>query len=184
MDKRVKISVKEKANIVRAILAGRESANSAAIKMGVHKKNIQCWLGLYKHHGIAGLRDKPGRYSGRFKIQVITHMLKNHLSLIQTAAFFGIPSDYTLRNWYKIYEREGKTGLLEERRGRKRSIMSRKPKKDKPTSTGSIEERLAALQSENEYLRAENAFLKKVKALVQEEKAAQKQSKQQKPSKN
>src|ERR1700722_14105387 len=183
MDKRVKYSLKEKTSVVRAILSGRETTHSAAVKLGAHKKTIQCWLGLYKHHGIAGLKDRPGSYSGKFKIEVITYMLKNHLSLIQTAVLFGISTDYTLRYWVKIYEREGKAGLLQERRGSKRSTMSKKPKKVKPKSTDSTEERLAALQSENEFLRAENAFLKKVEALIQEEKAAQEENKQQKPSK-
>jgi transposase len=101
-------------------------------------------------------------------------MLKNQLSLIETAALFGIPTDSTVRCWVKKYEQQGNTGLLQDRGGRKRSIMGKKPKKVKKTSTDSIEERLAALESENEYLRAENAFLKKMGALIQEQKAAQK----------
>jgi transposase len=184
MDKRMKYSLKEKMLVVRSILSGRESVNSAAIKKGAHRKTIQCWVSLYKYHGKAGLKDKPGYYSERFKMKVINHMLKNHLSLIETAAFFGIPTDYTVRNWFKRYEQEGQRGLLQKRRGRKRSMMSKKPRKGKQTSTGTVEERLAALQAENEYLRAENAFLKKLDALVQEQKAAQKQSRQQKPSRN
>jgi len=162
MDKRVKYSFKEKLLVVRSILSGQESANSAAIKKGAHRKTIQGWVSLYKHHGKAGLKDKPRNdYSEGFKLKVITHMLKNHLSLIETAAFFGIPTDYTVRCWANRYEKEGPQGLLRKKRGRKRSIMSKKPKKAKLPPTGSVEDRLAALQAENEYLRAENAFLKK-----------------------
>jgi transposase len=184
MDKRVKYSQQEKLSVIHSILAGRESIISAARKIGGHKKSIQRWLGLYRHYGAAGLKTRHGSYTAKFKTQVVKHMLNNHLSLLETAAYFGIPNEQAVGRWLKWYEAEGKAGLHREHRGRKKSLMGRKPKKKGNIPAKSIDEQLAALQSENEYLRAENAFLKKLDALILEEKTAKKQSRQQKPSKN
>lgn len=184
MDKRVKFSLKQKLNAVRSILAGHDSTRSAAKKIGGDDKTVRRWVNCYKHHGTNGLKQRQGSYDGLFKIRVIRYMLKNRLSLIKAAAIFGIPQDDTVGRWLKIYERLGTSGLLVDGRGRKNSIMARKPKSGTSVSAKTAEEQLAALQAENEYLKAENAFLKKLDALIQEEKAAKKQSRQQKPSKN
>jgi len=184
MKKKIKYSLKQKLSAVQSVLGGKESVSSAARKIGSPRKPVQRWIGLYKHHGAAGLRKRPGKYTAEFKGQVIGHMLENHLSLTETAAFFGMPNDTTVGSWFKQYEKTGKTGFLRKNCGKKKLMMTKKPKDNKQPSGNSAEERLAALQAENEYLRAENAFLKKLEALVQEEKAARKQNKQQKPSKN
>lgn len=184
MKKRIKYSLKQKLSAARSVLGGKESVSSAARKIGSHTKLVQRWIGLYKHHGAAGLSKRRRSYTAAFKGQVIGHMLKNHLSLTETAAFFGIPNDNTVGSWFKQYQKTGKTGFFTKKHGKKKLMMTKKPKENKPPSGNSAEERLAALQAENEYLRAENAFLKKLEALVQEEKAARKQNKRQKPSKN
>jgi len=184
MDKRIKYSFKQKLSAVRAVVSGQASCRSAAGKIGGDEKTVRRWVGLYQQYGSAGLKLRPGGYAGEFKVKVIRYMLKKHLSLIQTAVIFGIPNDHTVWRWLNTYECHGAAGLLKETRGRKKSIMAKKPKKSNTIALGSIDEKLAALQAENEYLRAENAFLKKLDALVQEEKAAKAQNKQQKPSKN
>lgn len=184
MDKRIKFSFKQKLIAARSVIAGQDSARSAARKINGNEKTVRRWVNCYKQYGKKGLRVRNGSYDGSFKVEVIRYMLKNHLSLIQTAAVFGVPQDDTVGRWLKVYERLGTAGLRKETRGRKPLIMGKKPKKSNHLSAKTTEEQLAALQSENEYLRAENAFLKKLKALIQEEKAAKKQSRQQKPSGN
>lgn len=184
MDKRIKYSFKQKLSAVLSVLGSKSSFYSAARKIGGNEKSVRRWVNLYKHFGKEGLRFRHGSYSGQFKIDAINHMLKNHLSLTQTAAFFGIPKDDTVGRWFKKYESQGARGLLEETRGRKKSSMSKKPKRTNKISSIPIDEKLAALQSEVEWLRAENAFLKKLDALIQEEKNAKAHSKRQKPSKN
>jgi transposase len=184
MDKRIKYSFKKKLSLVLAIRAGKISMRAGARKIGGDPKTVRRWIGLYQHYGSAGLKFRHGTYTSKFKIQVVRHMLKNHLSLIQTAAFFGVPNEQTVARWLNKHEREGIAGLLKNTDGRKKSLMPKKPKSNNKISSASPEAQLAALQAENEYLRAENAFLKKLDALIQEEKAAKKQSKQQKLSKN
>jgi transposase len=112
-------------------------------------------------------------------------MLKNNLSLIQTAVFFAIPQDSAVGRWLRIYQRYGREGLLKEARGRKKSLMAKKThKKKKSTIADQSAEKVAAMQKELEYLRAENAFLKKLDALIQQEESAKAQAKRPKPSRN
>jgi len=183
MDKRVKFSYKRKLKAVQAVVSGHDSSESVAQKIGSQKTTVQRWVNLYNLHGTAGLNLRHGSYSGEFKVHVIRDLIKNNLSLRQAAAIFGIPKDHTVGKWLQKYEREGVSSLLKETRGRKKIKMAENLKKQSKSSI-SKDEKLAALESEVEYLRAENAFLKKLDALIQEEKAAKAQSKRPKPSKN
>lgn len=185
MNRKVKYNLEEKLAIVRAVNRGQHSCGSAAKQLGTNLTTVRRWVNLYKHHGKKGLKSGHRGYNGVFKLKVIRCMLKNHLSLMETSARFGIPQDCTVAKWLAKYQTQGIEGLLKETRGRKRSVMSKKSKKKTDsTSSGSEEKTLAALKAEVEYLRAENAFLKKLDALIQEEEAAKTQGKQQKPSGN
>ncbi|MBO9660925.1 MAG: hypothetical protein J7527_19030, partial [Chitinophagaceae bacterium] len=87
--------------------------------------------------------------------------------------------------WRQTFERFGPLGLLQETRGRKKTLMPKKKPAKKDTSTSDTSAaKLASLQKEVEYLRAENAFLKKLDALIQQEEVAKAQSKQPKSSRN
>lgn len=186
MDKRVKFTLKQRLWAVRSVTKGLESCRSMSKKLQCSKSTVQQWLAHYRDHGAMGLSLRNGSYEGSFKVRVIEYMLKNGLSLMQTAAFFSIPNIYVVSRWRQLYERQGASALLKETRGRKKTLMPKKQKSTKKASSGteSSAEHLAALQKEVEYLRAENAFLKKLEALVQQEEAAKAQSKQQKPSRN
>lgn len=178
----MKYSIKEKLRAVKSVLSGKETALSAGRKLDAGETTVRRWVNHYRERGVAGLKLHNGSYDGNFKVRVIQYMLKNHLSCMQTAIQFGIPGDWTVSKWLTRYKVEGAKGLIKEGRGRKRSIMAKKPKKVKKKTTGSVEDRLTALQAENEYLRAENAFLKKLDALIQEDQSAP--NKRQKPSGN
>jgi transposase len=117
----------------------------------------------YELHGVEGLILKHRIYTGDFKQHVIEYMHVNHLSVFETAVLFGIPSDTTVGEWERIYCEEGSTALYRDSRGRKRTMSSDKPKKQK-AKNGADEDLLA----EVERLRMENAYLKKLNALVQE----------------
>jgi transposase len=184
MDKRVKFSIKQKVSVVESILSGRQTIRGAARELGCHKSGVQRWLEQYRQHGRQGFKLRNGGYVGRFKVKVVEYYLKNGLSLKQTASYFKIPGEGIIGNWIKIYERLGAEGLLKETRGRKRSIMARKPKKKEMISNDPVAQKLAQMQEELEYLRAENAFLKKLSALVQQEEAAKAQARRPKSSGN
>jgi transposase len=185
MDKRIKYNFKQQQSSVRSVLEDHEPVMSVARRLGCSKKTVQRWIKLYLQHGVSGLQLRPGSYTGAFKLKVIRHMLKNRLSISEVAAIFGVPNDSTVGRWFILYEKQGTKGLLEvKRRGRKKLMKSRKIKKSKDKAADAAEQRLAALQAENEYLHAENAFLKKLKALIEEEEAVKARSRQPKPSKD
>jgi len=187
MNRNSKFSLKQKLLAVRSIISGKESALSAGLKIGAHKETVRLWAKHYQATGISGLKLRNGSYTSTFKLQVVKHVLKNKLSLVEAAVLFEIPKGYTILQWLKKYESCGEVGLLKQNRGRKKLLMAKKPdnstKQRKKPGTFT-ESQLAALQAENEYLRAENALLKKLDALIQEEKAAKLQNKQQRPSKD
>lgn len=184
MGKSLKISLKSKKSAVLSVQSGRETCVSAAKKLGCHRSTVQNWMVLYRHHGLKGLSLPVRTYSAAFKIEVIDHLLKNRLSLMRTAAYFGIPGGSVVAGWKKIYDRDGYWGFQKQRSTRKKTVMAKKKTKKDSTSDDAATKKLAALQKEVEYLRAENAFLKKLDALIQEEEAAKAKNRQHKSSGN
>ena len=184
MDKRVKYSIKQKRATVRSILSGERSIKGAARALGCHKSAVQRWVEQYKQYGIEGFNFRNGHYDSRFKLEVVRYYLQKGLSLNQTAGYFKIPNEGIISQWVKIYERSGAIGLSSKPRGRKRSIMARKPAKKETLSKDPATQKLAEMQKELDYLRAENAFLKKLNALVQQEEAARAQARRPKSSGN
>lgn len=183
MDQRIKYSIKQKQAVVRSILSGQRSIKGAARELGCHKSGVQRWLEQYKQAGVKGFRIRNGHYEGRFKVLVVRYYLEKGLSLNQTAGHFNIPNASVICQWLRAYERFGASGLSRTR-GRKRSIMTRKPRKKENTPADPAAQKVAEMQKELDYLRAENAFLKKLRALVQQKEAAKAQARRPKSSGN
>lgn len=100
------------------------------------------------------------KYPGKFKIKVVEHMLKEHLSYGETGRIYEI-RDNRVRLWERIYLEEGPEGLKIERRGKgSKGGPGRPPKLDAQVE--------ADLLAEVQRLRMENDYLKKLNALVQE----------------
>lgn len=158
-----KYSYQEKLEAVLRVVDEEMTYSDSARILGVDKSKLRLWTTLYKQHGPEGLIMKHGTYNGDFKISVIEYMHDNHLSLRQTAAKFGIPSDTTVGKWERIYYEEGPQALYQEHRGRKTKMNSNNANKKKINKK--VEEDLIA---ENQRLRMENEYLKKLQALVQE----------------
>jgi len=184
MDRRVKYSIKQKDAIVRAVLSGKVSISAKAKELACPRSTIRRWLGQYKQYGIKGFNLRNGSYEGPFKLRVVQYYHEKGLSLKETASFFKIPNEAVICQWVKIYKRSGVLGLVNNCRGEKKAIMTKKSRKKDTVPIDPAAQKLAALQKEVEYLRAENAFLKKLDALAQEEEAAKAQARQQKPSGN
>ncbi len=158
-----KYSIETKKKLIKLIEQERYSIGGAARILKVSKSLAKRWYALYSYHGYEGLVIKKHNYDGKFKVKVVEYMHKNHLSVKEASAKFGIPSDATLLNWERIYYEQGAKGLLIDRRGRPRKGMNKD--KDKPKLSEDVERDLIA---EIQYLRMENAYLKKYNALVQE----------------
>jgi transposase len=160
MSRRKKYSNSQRLSAVLEVTEQHESFCSVARRLGTDHKHIRRWVALYEQHGLDGLREKKGSYSGDFKLSVVRYMHENHLSLFEAAVKFCIPNDGTVFQWDRIYRQEGESGLFRDNRGK----MKRKDKVVKPSNPHSEE---ADLCKELEFLRAENAYLKKLKVLVQ-----------------
>jgi transposase len=144
------------------------SCRAVAKQLGCGKSIVHRWVQQYEQHGVEGLIQKHGTYTGEFKLHVVEYMQENHLSISQTAVLFGIPGDATVGKWVKVYYEEGPQALYRENRGQKNDMPTNKSKKEKMNKEKSNPESQEGLIAEIERLRMENAYLKKLNALVQE----------------
>ena len=164
-----KYTVETKRKLIELIESKNHSISSAAKEVGVSESLAKRWMRMYEFHGYEGLSMKLHTYSGEFKINVVKYMHVNHLSVSETSAKYGIPSDATLLKWERIYYEEGSQGLLIDRRGRPQKVMNTKPKTVKKTE----EDLIAEVQR----LRMENDYLKKYIALARDERNLEKPKK-------
>ncbi len=175
-----KFSHSDRLRAVSLVLDEGFSIVDVSMRLGTVRSQVQRWLSHYEAHGASGLSMRWCTYSVDFKLAVILHKRKNDLSLRQTAADFGIPSESRIFQWERLYDRHGLPGLSPKQRGRRPAMTDKKPKKHKPADPPSPYD---ALVAENERLRAEVAYLKKLRALV-EERIARESGRLPKPSKD
>ena len=162
--------VETKLKLIAMVERQGYSIGAAAKKIKVSRQLAARWMRMYEFHGYEGLVMKSGTYTGKFKLDVIQYMHKNHLSVREASAKFGIPSHATVLKWERIYYEEGAKGLMEDRRGRTKGNKPEVKKLSKETE----EDLIAEIQR----LRAENAYLKKYNALVQKKKNSEASRKQ------
>lgn len=167
-----KYSYEQKLKIVLFVVEQHHSIEYTSKYFGVPYTPIKRWVKRYEIHGAHGLVMKKHSYSGDFKQHVIKYMHENHLSFMEAAALFGIPSETTISKWSQIYHKEGPQALYRENRGRSRKMPSNKQTKPNPSQMSNEE-----LLNELEYLRMENEYLKKLNALIQEKEALAKKTK-------
>ena len=158
-----KFSNEEKLEAVLRVVEEGMSLEASARILGCGYTPLRRWVKRYEALGPEGLLLKQGSYTGDFKHSVVKYMHANKLSVFETAAKFGIPSDVTLGKWERIYYEEGPQGLYRDNRGRKSKMSS-----DKPTKRKLDKETEEDLIAEVQRLRMENEYLKKLQALVQE----------------
>lgn len=150
---------------VIAHYAQMHSLASTAKHFFIDDKNVLKWIKQFETGGIEAITPKQTKalYTADFKLNVVTVMVDERLSLFDTALRFGISSPSLISVWHKIYQTDGMLGLTAKPKGR--SSMSKNKHKyivDKPDHEKTQEE----LQRELQYLRAENEYLKKLDALL------------------
>ncbi|WP_458102593.1 transposase [Elizabethkingia anophelis] len=114
----MKYTFEQKLKSVLLVLKSGYSTREVARKIGTNYKHILRWIAYYEVHGEKGLRIKTRSYSADFKLSVITHMHENHLSLLETAVKFSIPSDYTVFKWNRIYLKDGFSGFKKDNKSK------------------------------------------------------------------
>ena len=165
MSGRKKYSNEFKLQIVKEYLEDKNGGfKMLAAKYGVHHKQIEGWIYLYKEGGVEYLTKVQRSYSGDFKLHVVEYMHQHSMSFKQAAAYFGIQSDTTVAKWERIYYEEGREALYEERRGKSKSMTGKKTRQPPKKDVNENEDLLKEVQR----LRMENEYLKKLIALVRE----------------
>lgn len=161
----MKHSLQTKLKVIKYILDGCGGKREAAKKFGVHYTCLHQWLARYRIHGLKGITQKAGSYSGEFKLSVVQFVLEHQMAYHAAAAQFNIPAVTTVKNWIKLYKEKGSSALFSERRGRSQTMKKITLPIDhtEPLNKLSSEEMAAELR----YLRAENDYLKKYLALTQ-----------------
>jgi transposase len=166
MLKRNKYNYEFRLRCVEEALKGQDSIKGIARKNGFEESNLRLWIGFYEHYGKVGLMSRRNRhYDLSFKLDVLTTIDTEHLSLRSACVRFNIGSESVIINWQKAYKLNGLQGLLPKIKGRPK--MEKLPIKRKPRKTAQPLTKEEELLKENEYLRAENELLKKLQALVQ-----------------
>lgn len=148
------------------------SSKSLGKELGITYSLLDIWYKIYKHSGPSGLLPRKGKrvFSSVFKLQVLTAIREENLSLKEARVRFDLSSDSHILNWQKSFVRFGAAGL--EPRPKGRPLMEKNDKlpnkRKKKVSKVALTKEEQLLQ-ELEYLKAENALLKKLQALVQKD---------------
>jgi transposase len=173
MSRQQKYSLSFKEAAVSRVVGGKSSVSQVAALLEINIDMLRSWVRYYRAFGAAGLERQNNRYSAFFKMKVINAYFRESLSLKATCLRFHIPCAAVLSRWLRIYEQEGSVGLKIEKRGKRKSMALKKP----TTKGTKVKTREQELEEELAYLRLENQYLKKLQALIQkkqEEKAKEK----------
>ena len=149
-------------------------------KFGFDHKLLGYLWARYQSEGPSALQKKKNvRADYAFKLQVVSDIEENHLTLVDASLKYNVSAG-RLIIWLRTKRKYGCDALAITRpRGRPPKNDMGRPRKKKPEEMTELER----LRYENECLRAENALLKKVKALVEEREARLREIGR-KPSKN
>ena len=149
-------------------------------KFGFDHKLLGYLWARYQSEGPSALQKKKNvRADYAFKLQVVSDIEENHLTLVDASLKYNVSAN-RLIIWLRTKRKYGYDALAITRpRGRPPKNDMGRPRKKKPEEMTELER----LRYENECLRAENALLKKVKALVEAREARLKEIGR-KPSKN
>ena len=168
MFKRKKYNYEFRLKCVEQVVKKGQSQKFISDQFGIEESNLRLWVKFYEQYGKLGLKPRKRQvYSAIFKLEVITAIENDYLSLREACVKYNIPSESTIINWRRAYETKGLSGLKPQPKGRpkmSKPIKRKTRKSDKPLT------REEQLEQEVEYLRAENELLKKLQALAQEDK--------------
>ena len=172
-----KYSFEFKKQIVLEYLSRGGGSNFLAKKYGVPQgKMVRNWINSYKEFGDDGLRRsrKKKNYSFEFKLHVVELYLSSEVSYQDLAISQGIHNHAMIAKWVNDFRIAGPDALRPKKKGRKKSLDSKKNTKtvvqtvDK-TPIDTSAEHVKQLEDELLKLRIENAYLKELRRLRLEE---------------
>ena len=128
----------------------------------VNPRQVKYWVDLYSLYGEEGLRMQQRYYPVEFKHKVLQDMFENHLTLLQTALKYGIPSPSTVLIWKRKYDDIGVSGLQKGSRLWTEDMVNEDMIPNE--QEGSVPDNKVLLK-EIELLKAEKCILKKIESL-------------------
>lgn len=168
-----------KKKIVQEYLAGNGGATYLANKYNIpHDSTVKQWIKNYLAYGDKGLQRsrQNNNYSFEYKLHMVELYLSSEVSFRELAAQEGINNPAILVKWVNDFRIAGPDALRPKKKGRKRSLNSKKQTKAVVQTVNEIPidtstERVKQLEDENLKLRIENAYLKELRRLRLEEEA-------------
>lgn len=168
-----------KKKIVQEYLAGNGGATYLANKYNIpHDSTVKQWIKNYLAYGDKGLQRsrQNNNYSYEYKLHMVELYLSSEVSFRELAAQEGINNPAILVKWVNDFRIAGPDALRPKKKGRKRSLNSKKQTKAVVQTVNEIPidtstERVKQLEDENLKLRIENAYLKELRRLRLEEEA-------------
>lgn len=172
-----KYSFEFKKKVVEAYFRGEGGYTYLAEKYGVkNRRQVLNWVHYYEEFGDDGLRRSRENktYSFEFKLHVVELYLSSEVSYQELALSQGINNSALLNKWVNDFKIAGPDALRPKKKGRKKSLDSKKQPKtvvqtanEAPLDTSA--EHIKQLEDELLKLRIENAYLKELRRLRLEE---------------
>ena len=173
-----KYSYEFKLKAVQAYLNGEGSYDYLAKKYNISAcSKFKEWVASYKKFGKEGIMRsrKNNKYSFQFKLSVVELYLSSEVSYQELALSQGINNPSMIARWVNDFRITGPDALRPKKKGRKKTLDTRKLKKpsktneEEPVDTSA--KHIKELEDENLRLRIENAYLKELRRLRLEEEA-------------
>ena len=180
-----KYSFEFKRKVVQEYLDGKGGFQTIAKQHNIPSDTqVVRWVHAYKEFGNDGLMRsrKNNDYSFQFKLSMVELYLSSEVSYQELALSQGINNPSLITRWVNDFRIAGPDALRPKKKGRKKTLDTRKFKKsskpveEKPVDTSA--EHIKELEDENLRLRIENAYLKEVRRLRLEEEALQKKQRE------
>ena len=174
-----KYSFEFKKQIVLEYLSGAGGSDFLAKKHGIPQgKMIRNWVNNYREFEDDGLKRSRGKknYSFEFKLHVVELYLSSEVSYQELAISQGINNYAMIVKWVNDFRIAGPDALRPKKKGRKKSLDSKKVSKTvtqvtEVTPVDISAEHVKQLEDELLKLRIENAYLKELRRLRLEEEA-------------
>jgi transposase len=130
------------------------------VKYGCDKAKVQYYIKLYERYGEDPFSDKQGSriYTREEKLKAIQTILNGEKSSRQVALDMAVPNPHVVQDWVKKYQEEGEAAI-QVSRGRKRYMLHED--RQKFLANQELNEKLEALELENEYLKKSLALISK-----------------------
>jgi len=110
MERKEKVTAKQKEKAVKDYLSGKYTLREVAKQYQVHHSNISKWIMLYQNWGEEGLKRPMHnrRYSDEFKEEVVQAYLTNNYSLYDLCRKYKLRNFSVIQSWVTKMQNQGR----------------------------------------------------------------------------